>query len=152
MRYYYFISTFFSFLYFYAYAFKNNRSAYLYDLLYMLTNRVSSAFFFSLTRWYAAGSQFNYVKHWIDSLDKENFTYCYTIIEGDALMDTLESIYYEVKLVASPDGGSICKNISKYHTKGDIQITEDQIKAGKEKAMGMFKAIEAYLLANPDAY
>ncbi|KAL6343754.1 hypothetical protein AAG906_027524 [Vitis piasezkii] len=74
-------------------------------------------FFFSLTRWYAAGSQFNYVK-----------------------------------LVASPDGGSICKNISKYHTKGDIQITEDQIKAGKEKAMGMFKAIEAYLLANPDAY
>ena len=46
MRYYYFISTFFSFLYFYAYAFKNNRSAYLYDLLYMLTNRVSSAFFF----------------------------------------------------------------------------------------------------------
>ncbi|RVW99215.1 Major allergen Pru ar 1 [Vitis vinifera] len=97
-------------------------------------------------------SQFNYVKHWIDSLDKENFTYCYTIIEGDALMDNLESIYYEVKLVASPDGGSICKNISKYHTKGDIQITEDQIKAGKEKAMGMFKAIEAYLLANPDAY
>ncbi|XP_034686477.1 major allergen Pru ar 1-like [Vitis riparia] len=101
---------------------------------------------------FGEGSQFNYVKHRIDSLDKENFTYCYTIIEGDALMDTLESIYYEVKLVASPDGGSICKNISKYHTKGDIQITEDQIKAGKEKAMGMYKAIEAYLLANPDAY
>ena len=52
----------------------------------------------------------------------------------------------------SPDGGSICKSTSKYHTKGDFEITEDQIKAGKEKAMGMFKAVEAYLLAHPDAY
>lgn len=91
------------------------------------------------------------MKQRVDSVDKENFAYCYTIIEGDALMDTLESISYETKLVASPDGGSICKNVSKYHVKGHIQITEDQIKAGKEKAMGMFKAIESYLLANPDA-
>ncbi|RVW39993.1 Major allergen Pru av 1 [Vitis vinifera] len=78
----------------------------------------------------------NYVKHRIDSLDKENFTYCYTIIEGDALMDTLESIYYEVKLVASPDGGSICKNISKYHTKGDIQITEESNQGWQREGYG----------------
>ncbi|KAJ9699686.1 hypothetical protein PVL29_005516 [Vitis rotundifolia] len=84
--------------------------------------------------------------------DKDNFTYSYSVIEGDALMGTLESISYEVKLVASPDGGSICKSTSKYHTKGDFEITEDQIKAGKEKAMGLFKAVEAYLLAHPDAY
>ncbi|KAE9455177.1 hypothetical protein C3L33_12942, partial [Rhododendron williamsianum] len=50
-----------------------------------------------------------------------------------------------------PDGGSICKNRSIYHTKGDAQVTEEEIKAGKEKALGMFKAVEAYLLANPDA-
>ncbi|CBI22938.3 unnamed protein product, partial [Vitis vinifera] len=46
------------------------------------------------------GSQFNYVKHRVDGIDKENFTYTYSVIEGDALMGTLESISYEVKLVA----------------------------------------------------
>ncbi|KAL6343876.1 hypothetical protein AAG906_027648 [Vitis piasezkii] len=99
--------------------------------------------------YFGEGSQFKSVTHRVDGIDKENFTYSYSIIEGDALMGILESISYEVKLVASPDGGSICKNISKYHTKDDAVIDEEQIKAGKEKASGMFKAIEAYLLANP---
>ncbi|XP_034684872.1 major allergen Pru ar 1-like [Vitis riparia] len=101
---------------------------------------------------FGEGSQFNYVKHRVDGIDKENFTYSYSVIEGDALMGTLESISYEVKLVASPNGGTMCKSTSKYHTKGDFEITENQIKAGKEKAKGLFKAVEAYLLANPDAY
>lgn len=92
------------------------------------------------------------MKHRVDGIDKENLTYSYSVIEGNALMGTLESISYEVKFAASPDGGSICKTTSKYHTKGEIDIKEDPIKAGKEKASGMFKAIEAYLLANPDAY
>ena len=45
----------------------------------------------------------------------------------------------------------MCKNRSIYNTKGDAEISEEKIKEGKEKAMSMFKAIEAYLLANPDA-
>ncbi|KAA8518140.1 hypothetical protein F0562_015614 [Nyssa sinensis] len=101
---------------------------------------------------FGEGSQFKSVKHQVDRIDKDNFTYSYSIIEGDALMGILESISYEIKIEASPDGGSICKNSSKYHTKGDAQITEEQIKGGKDKAAGMFKAVEAYLLANPDAY
>jgi hypothetical protein len=99
-----------------------------------------------------AGSQFNYVKHKIDEIDNANFTYAYTLIEGDAISETLEKISYEIKLVASPDGGCILKSTSKYHTKGDHKIKEDQIKAGKEKAGGLFKAVEGYLLTNPDAY
>jgi hypothetical protein len=99
-----------------------------------------------------AGSQFNYVKHRIDEIDNANFTYAYTLIEGDAISETLEKISYEIKLVASPDGGCILKSTSKYHTKGDHEIKEDQIKAGKEKAGGLFKAVEGYLLTNPDAY
>ncbi|XP_059643189.1 major allergen Pru ar 1-like [Cornus florida] len=100
---------------------------------------------------FGEGSQYKSVKHKVDGIDKETFTYSYSIIEGDALMGVLESISYEIKIEASADGGSICKNSSKYHTKGDAQITEEQIKSGKEKASGMFKAVEAYLLANPDA-
>ncbi|XP_059642054.1 major allergen Pru ar 1-like [Cornus florida] len=101
---------------------------------------------------FGEGSQFKSVKHQVDGLDKENFIYSYSIIEGDALMGVLEKISYEIKIEASSDGGSVCKNSSKYHTTGEVGITEDQIKGGKEKALGMFKAVEAYLLANPVAY
>ena len=74
------------------------------------------------------------------------------MIEGDVLSDILEKISYETKIVASPDGGSILKSTSKYHTKGDQEIKEEQVKAGKEKASGLFKAVEGYLLAHPDLY
>ncbi|GFZ13953.1 hypothetical protein Acr_24g0001430 [Actinidia rufa] len=89
------------------------------------------------------------VKHRIDGLDKENFTYSYSIIEGGAL-DVFESISYHIKIVATPDGGCICKNRSIYTPKCDAQVSEEEIKAGKEKASGIFKKVEAYLLANPD--
>ncbi|GFZ11451.1 hypothetical protein Acr_22g0008490 [Actinidia rufa] len=95
-------------------------------------------------------SQHKFVKQRVDAIDKENFTYSYTIIEGDVLTNTFESISYHIKIVASPDGGSICKTRSIYTTKGDAHISEDEIKAGKEKASQIIKAIEAYLLANPD--
>ncbi|KAK6254451.1 hypothetical protein SCA6_015756 [Theobroma cacao] len=76
----------------------------------------------------------------------------YAVIEGDALMNTLEKIYNDVKFEESPEGGSICKSSSTYYTIGDIEIKDEEIKSGKEKALGMFKAVEAHLLANPDAY
>ncbi|XP_039172165.1 major allergen Pru ar 1-like [Eucalyptus grandis] len=100
---------------------------------------------------YCSCSQYKTVKHKVEALDK-NFTYSYSIMEGDALGTTLEKIRYEVQITASPEGGSVCKSTSKYFTIGEADITEEKIKAGKEKASAMFKAIEAYLLANPDAY
>ncbi|KAH1096552.1 hypothetical protein J1N35_013473 [Gossypium stocksii] len=98
------------------------------------------------------GSQFNYMKEKVEALDKDKLVYRYSVIEGDALMNKLEKITYETKLEASPGGGSICKTSSKYYTIGDFEITEEGIKAGKEKALQIFKAVEAYLLANPDQY
>ena len=100
---------------------------------------------------FGEGSTYKCAKHKVDSIDKENFTYCYSIIEGDALGAAIESITNEVKILPATGGGSVCKNISKYHTKGDAQLSEDEIKSGKEKASHMFKAIESYILANPDA-
>ncbi|GFZ13951.1 hypothetical protein Acr_24g0001410 [Actinidia rufa] len=95
------------------------------------------------------GSVHKSVKHRIDGLDKENFTYSYSIIKGGAL-DVFESISYHIKIVATPDGGCICKNRSIYTPKCDAQVSEEEIKAGKERASGIFKKVEAYLLANPD--
>ncbi|XP_027164319.1 major allergen Pru ar 1-like, partial [Coffea eugenioides] len=102
---------------------------------------------------FGEGSQFTSVKHRVDKLDTESFTCKYSsTVEGDALMGVLESISYVIKIVESPEGGSVCQTSSTCYTKGDIQMTEEQIKSGKEKALAMFKAVEAYLLANPDAY
>ncbi|KAK8623905.1 hypothetical protein V6N13_065265 [Hibiscus sabdariffa] len=101
---------------------------------------------------FGEGSQFEYMKQKVEALDEEKFAYTYSVIEGDALMNKLEKITYEMKMEASPDGGSVCKTTSKYYTIGDFELKEEGIKAGKEKALGMFKAIEAYLQANPDAY
>ncbi|MGI4421814.1 pathogenesis-related BetVI family protein, partial [Klebsiella pneumoniae] len=100
---------------------------------------------------FGEGSVHKSVKHRVDALDKENLTYSYTIIEGGPL-DVCESISYHIKIVPSPDGGSICKNRSIYHTKGDSTISEEDIKTGKEKASGIFKKVEAYLLEHPDLY
>ncbi|XP_010259438.1 PREDICTED: major allergen Pru ar 1-like [Nelumbo nucifera] len=101
---------------------------------------------------FTEASPYKYVKHRIDALDKENFICKNTMIEGDALGDKLTSVVYEVKFEASADGGCICKMSSEYHTVGDAQFTEEDVKAGKEGALGMYKAVEAYLLQNPDAY
>ncbi|XP_065638468.1 major allergen Pru av 1 [Quercus suber] len=91
-------------------------------------------------------------KHRTDVLDPENFTYSFSVIEGDALFDKLEKISTETKIVASPDRGSIVKTTSKYQTKGDIQLPDEQIREGKEKASRLFRAVEAYLVAHPDLY
>jgi hypothetical protein len=92
------------------------------------------------------------MKHKVDEIDHANFKYCYSVIEGGPLGNTLEKISYQIKIVAAHDGGSILKITSEYHTKGDCKLDEEEIKAGKEKAAGLFKAVEGYLLAHPDTY
>ncbi|XVE65570.1 hypothetical protein DITRI_Ditri08aG0010300 [Diplodiscus trichospermus] len=101
---------------------------------------------------FTEASHFKYVKHRIDELDRENFVCKYTMIEGDVLGDNLESIAYEVKFEAMSAGGCICKMTSNYHTNGEFEIKEEEIKAGNEKAIGIYKVVEAYLLENPTIY
>ncbi|KAM7485028.1 hypothetical protein LguiA_001037 [Lonicera macranthoides] len=75
-------------------------------------------------------SQYKSVKHRVDAIDEDHLTY----------------------IVPSADGGSICNNRNIYQMKGKAHIAEEHIKAEKEKAMGMFKAVESYLHANPHEY
>lgn len=100
----------------------------------------------------SAGGAFKSVKYHIDELNEDTYTYSYTLIEGDALVDKLKKITYDVKLEQSPDGGSISKVTSKYYTLGDFALKEEEIKVGKEKVMAIYKVVEAYLLQNPNAY
>lgn len=93
-----------------------------------------------------------YVKHRIDALDKDSLTYSYTLTEGDALLSNIEAITYEIKFQSTADGGCKGTNVSKYHPKPGAEIKEEEIKEGKEKAMAVYKVVEAYLIANPEAY
>ncbi|GKU85378.1 hypothetical protein SLEP1_g57 [Rubroshorea leprosula] len=98
----------------------------------------------------AEGAQFKNLKHRVEAIDKENMRYSYSMLEGEALMDKVESIIYEIKFEPSSDGGCKVTNISKYILKQGMDTPEEEIKAGKAKAMAVFKVVEAYLLANPD--
>lgn len=99
-----------------------------------------------------AGSPYKKVTHKVEALDKQNFIYSYSVIEGDAFSDKYEKITYHTKLEASDNGGSVIKGQSKYVTKGDAQVNEDDVKANKDKASWLLKAVETYLLANPHVY
>ncbi|XP_027164836.1 major allergen Pru ar 1-like [Coffea eugenioides] len=98
------------------------------------------------------GKTLSFLKYHIDELNEETYTYSYTLIEGDALSDKLEKITYEVKFEPTANGGTISKMTSKYYPKGDYVVNEEEVMAGKEKASGMYKAVEAFLLQNPEAY
>nr|P93105.2 RecName: Full=Probable intracellular pathogenesis-related protein T1 [Catharanthus roseus] len=89
------------------------------------------------------------VKHHVEELDKDNMSYKYSIVDGEALMPGLQSISYVIKI--EPSGhGSVCKHNTTFHFKAGSNINEDEIKAGKERAAEMIKAVEAYVQANPD--
>ncbi|KAL6186020.1 hypothetical protein ACLB2K_042142 [Fragaria x ananassa] len=99
------------------------------------------------------GGQIISVQNRVDEVDDEKYVYNYTLIEGDAsVMEKVEFISYEVKFEATPEGGSKNRMVSKYHTKGDIVLNEEDMISGREKALGMYKVVEAYLLQNPDVY
>ncbi|KAF6176781.1 hypothetical protein GIB67_020503 [Kingdonia uniflora] len=89
------------------------------------------------------------VKNRVDELDQENFSYKYTVIEGN---DKYESSAFQIKLEASPEGGSICKISGEYKTVDGHVPTEEESKTLKEGTLKMFKGIETYLIASPDAY
>ncbi|KAG8372756.1 hypothetical protein BUALT_Bualt12G0099900 [Buddleja alternifolia] len=85
------------------------------------------------------------MKYKIDAIDTEKNTCKYTLIEGALLGDKFEKIVYDVKFEASDDGECVIKQASEYHTKGD-ETVEEEI---KQQTIGVFKACEQYLTANP---
>ncbi|GMY27829.1 major allergen Pru ar 1-like [Fagus crenata] len=101
---------------------------------------------------FVEGREFTSVKNRIDELNEVNYSYKYTYIEGEALADRLESISFELQFEPTPEGGSKIKMTTKFHTKADVVLKEEEIKVGKDKTLEMYKFLEAYLLKNPDAY
>lgn len=99
-----------------------------------------------------ARDQLKCLKHKIDALGTDNLVCKYTLMEGGAIFDKIESVVYEVKFEASTNGGCVRKMSSEYYTKTGVELKEEDVKQGKEKAMGLYKVVEQYLSANPDVY
>ncbi|XP_030474606.1 major strawberry allergen Fra a 1-3-like [Syzygium oleosum] len=97
---------------------------------------------------FGESSHIKYTKHKIDALDAGNFYCKYTMIETDIKFDKIDCVVEEVKFVAA-GSGCVCKMTSEYHVKEGCELKEEEIKKGKDKAMGLFKAVEEYLVANP---
>ncbi|MBA0585391.1 major allergen Pru ar 1 [Gossypium raimondii] len=103
---------------------------------------------------FAEGHGLSHAKHKVDVLDKDNLVYAYTVMESDFFNNKIEKISYDIKFVAAADGGSTVKVAATFYTAGDTEVTPDlmaQIKEASEKRALVMKAIESYVLANPDA-
>lgn len=96
------------------------------------------------------GGKVHHGKHKIDAVDKDNFVYDYSLIENETFPDTLEKISIQTKLSPAPNGGSVVKVTINYVTKSEAKPTEEEIKIGKEKGEGLFKAVESYVASNPN--
>ncbi|CAI8590168.1 unnamed protein product [Vicia faba] len=96
------------------------------------------------------GGETKYVLHRVDELDEAKFVYNFSIIGGTGLADTLEKVSFKSQLVEGPNGGSIRNVHVDYFTKGDYNLSEEELKASQAKVEGLVKLVDGYLLANPD--
>ena len=92
------------------------------------------------------------MKHRIDAIDLEKLTYSYAVIDGDAALEKVDSISHEIKFEATEEGGCKTKNVSKYHPKEGVDVKEEDFKAAREEGLALLKVVDAYLVANPEAY
>lgn len=91
---------------------------------------------------------FKYWKERIDNLDEANFEWKLTIIEGGHIGTKLEWATCHVKLVSAPGGGSVYKISGEHKSLSGVVYSETDIEADKNALVGMYRALDAYLIAN----
>ncbi|WJX23471.1 hypothetical protein P8452_12676 [Trifolium repens] len=91
-----------------------------------------------------------FILHKVEAVDEANLGYNYSLIGGTGLDESLEKVEFVTSVVAGSDGGSIVKISVKYHTKGDATLSDAVREETKGKGTGLLKAVEGYVLANPD--
>lgn len=98
------------------------------------------------------GVPFTSSKHKIDTIDKDNLSVSWTVIEGDVLLGIVDTATHHAKFVPSADGGCVYKHTIVFKCKGDAKVSEDIINQTKEAFKNTFKALESYIVAHHDKY
>jgi hypothetical protein len=97
-----------------------------------------------------ADGKTTFILHKVEAVDEANLGYNYSLVGGTGLDESLEKVEFVTSVVAGSDGGSIVKISVKYHTKGDATLSDAVREETKGKGTGLLKAVEGYVLANPD--
>ncbi|XXG84344.1 hypothetical protein AAC387_Pa10g1879 [Persea americana] len=95
---------------------------------------------------------YGHVNERVDELDEGKMEYKYSVTEGSDIGSKLLSAVYHIKVGPSGDGGCVYKLTAEYQTVPGVNYTDEEVNVGKEGLIGMFKAVEGHLLANPQAY
>lgn len=88
----------------------------------------------------------------MDAIDDQQRVFKYSVIEGGLIGKKVKSTSFELKFEPATDGGSVCKFNAEFESMEDGLPTEEVTKEIMGGMTGMFKALEGYLLANPEAY
>ncbi|PIA61229.1 hypothetical protein AQUCO_00300629v1 [Aquilegia coerulea] len=99
---------------------------------------------------FTEASQFSFIKERVDVLNKEHLEYKVTVIEGGHIGKKVEWVTNHIKVDSTDNGGCVYKLCCEYKTLSGIEYTEEEVHRAKNGIIVMVKAIEAYLVENPD--
>ncbi|XP_038724217.1 major pollen allergen Bet v 1-M/N-like [Tripterygium wilfordii] len=94
-----------------------------------------------------------YIKDQVEVIDHEKHIFKLSIIEGGLIGIKMKSYVYEVSFTSTSEGGSLANLKIDYEPLEDAVLpSEEEINNIKLAHIAMVKAVDGYLLANPDAY
>ncbi|VAI71741.1 unnamed protein product [Triticum turgidum subsp. durum] len=106
---------------------------------------------FNFTSVDLAAMPFNLMKERLEFIDADKCECKSTLIEGGGIGMAIETATSHIKVEPAANGGSIVKVESTYKLLPGVEVN-DEITKAKDSVTAIFKAAEAYLIANPDAY
>ncbi|VAH90036.1 unnamed protein product [Triticum turgidum subsp. durum] len=106
---------------------------------------------FNFTSADLAAMPFSLMKERLEFIDADKCECKSTLIEGGGIGTAIEMATSHIKVEAAANGGSVVKVESTYKLLPGVEVN-DEITKAKESVTAIFKAAEAYLVANPDAY
>ncbi|KAK9139267.1 hypothetical protein Scep_008948 [Stephania cephalantha] len=95
---------------------------------------------------------FRYTLDRVDVMDEKSCSFNYWLVEGGRLGKMYDAGDFELRVTPKSDGGCVLKLNGAYHAYEDVKVTDDDMNVGKLGLTAMYSAVEAYLVANPDAY
>uniref|UniRef100_A0A453CRB7 Bet v I/Major latex protein domain-containing protein n=1 Tax=Aegilops tauschii subsp. strangulata TaxID=200361 RepID=A0A453CRB7_AEGTS len=99
-----------------------------------------------------AAMPFSVVKERLDFLDADGCECRSTLLEGGHVGTVIETATSCIKVEPAAGGGSVVKVESTYKLLPGVEEAQYEVAKAKESVTAIFKAAEAYLIANPDAY
>ncbi|GJN08123.1 hypothetical protein PR202_ga26014 [Eleusine coracana subsp. coracana] len=100
---------------------------------------------------FTSGMPFGYMKEKLEFLDADKCECKSTLIEGGGIGMAIETATSHIKVEPAADGGSLVKVDSTYKLLPGVEVKDEIVKA-KVSVTAIFKAAEAFLIANPEAY